>query len=378
MQQHTDNSQALEQLARTESYLAVDPGNKDLLARAVDQALDAHAIERAEAHALAALARYPGDPFFRYRHAHVLNARRQWGEAAAIYADLLSTTSDANVACSLAHCYSWLGQHQAALDTLAPFAGLPGDAVTVQVRAMHHAGVLDQAIALIDREHERLAGHAPFLAAASLVFLDSQDTARAAAFSDAALALAPASVEGQVVRATLALADADSDTAIAQFQQVLAAHPEEGRSWSGLGMASLLKRDLGNASAQLEQALKYMPGHIGTWHSLAWCKVFGGDLAGAEASFLTALELDRNFGESHGGMAVVAALRGDRTTAQAALERALRLDRNSLAARYAQLVLSGETADPDRFRALAFKFMAAHKTASGERLSDVVKRHVQS
>jgi Flp pilus assembly protein TadD len=115
-----------------------------------------------------------------------------------------------------------------------------------------------------------------------------------------------------------------------------------------------------------------MPSHIGTWHLLGWSRILGRELDGARSAFDTALGLDRNFGESHGGMAVVLALQGQREQAEAAIERALGLDRDSLAARYAQMVLSGQTEDPERFRQLARRLMQTRQGAFGRTLSDLI------
>ena len=374
----TTTNDAAAQLARTEGYLAVDPANTDLLARAIDQSLAAGEPERAARHAERALAQYPADPFFRYRQAHVMSAQQRWSEAAPLYAALLAEHADVNIAYSLANCQVWLGRHQDALDTMAPYrhdAALAGDAVTLLVRALHHTGALDQAIELALQQRARLQDHPDFLAAAALANLDQGLLDEAAAYSAAALALGTRSLEALVAKATIALVDADADAAVTAFEAIIASHPQEGRSWSGLGMASLLKRDLPQAERQLEQALKLMPRHIGTWHSLGWCKIFGGDLAGAGRAFDEALALDRNFSESHGGVAVVAALTGRPAAAREAIERALKLDRHSLAARYAQMVLSGDAADPERFSVLANKLLASHVSVRGEKLSDLVRRH---
>ena len=59
-----------------------------------------------------------------------------------------------------------------------------------------------------------------------------------------------APIEAMVVGATVALAHTDPDLAIARFGEVLERYPREGRSWSGLGMASLLKHDLPAAAVQ--------------------------------------------------------------------------------------------------------------------------------
>jgi tetratricopeptide (TPR) repeat protein len=375
---HITTEAMLEQLARTEGYLKADPENPHLLAATVDLALAAGALERAVEHSKAALLLFPDDAIFQYRWGQVLVAQRKWDEAAPLFATLLAAHHDLNLAYSLANCLFQLGRHQDAADALAGFSeqpDFPAEAATLLMRALHHAGGFDKAEALLAQHGERLAGAAPFQAAASLLLFDAGNVEQAAACSDAALAGAERPVEALVVNGSLALGRMDSGTAIERFNEVLARHPKEGRSWSGLGMTSLLRRDLAGAAVQLENAIKYMPGHIGTWHALGWCKLLGGDTAGAAGIFDSALALDRNFGESHGAVAVAAALSGRRAEAEAAIERALRLDSAGLSARYAQMVLSGQTSDPEKFQAIALRLLGGYATPFGESLAAVVARH---
>jgi tetratricopeptide (TPR) repeat protein len=269
----------------------------------------------------------------------------------------------------------------AVLATLAPFAAdpnLPAAAVTLLVRAPHHLADLDGAIALIAAHRARLLGDAAFCGAAALACLDAGQLEEAAAFGTAArtagTAQGIATIEADVALATVALAYTDPDTAITGFETVLAARPDEGRSWSGLGLANLLRRDMRAAGPQLERAVDLMPTHIGSWHALGWCRIFEGNYGAARQAFETALALDRNFAESHGGLAVVAALTGRSEEAEAAAQRALGLDRSSLAARFAKMVLAGDTLDPERFRALALRLLRGHQTPSGESLADVTLR----
>jgi Tfp pilus assembly protein PilF len=145
----------------------------------------------------------------------------------------------------------------------------------------------------------------------------------------------------------------DAARAREDFARALAVNDKDGRSWSGLGLASLLAQDFEGARKQLETAVKHMPGHIGTWHALGWCHIAGQRLDAARHCFEQALALDRNFAESHGGLAVVAAMAGDRKGAEESVERALRLDPACLSARYAQSLLSGEIRDSESFRRLA-------------------------
>jgi tetratricopeptide (TPR) repeat protein len=376
-----DHTTLSAQLANTEAYLAADPGNAPLLARAIDLCLELGDPARALPHADAASAAMPGDPFLAYRHGIVLMALREWGTARAILAPLAARERDVNLATSAATCAMMQNDAGAVLATLAPFEadpGLPGAAVILLVRAHHHSADLERALAVVSAHRERMLGDAAFCGAAALACLDAEQLDEAAAFSTAARAAAAAqggsTLEADVTSATIALAHTDPDTAAAGFETVLAAHPNEGRSWSGLGLANLLRRDLPAAGPQLEQAVQLMPGHIGSWHALGWCRIFEGDYAAARQAFETALDLDRNFAESHGGLAVVAALTGQREEAADAAQRALGLDRTSLAARYAQMVLAGDTLDPDRFRTLALRLLRGHRTPGGESLADVALR----
>lgn len=390
MQSHQNDQPGLQaQLASTESYLVQDPHNPSLLARMIDLCLDAGEPARALRHAEAAVARYPDDKFLAYRHGVALMSLLRWADALAVLAPLAATDHDVNLATSVATCQMMLGRPAEVLVTLAPYGAdpaaavaadaqpLPAAAVTLLVRAYHHLGAVDVALAVIAAQRARLSGDAAFAGAAALASLDAGllDDARAFSAAAAAASAGGATLESQVVDATIALADTDSDAAIAGFEAVLARRPDEGRSWSGLGMSNLLKRDFGKAGPQLEQAALLMPAHIGTWHALGWCRIFQHDLAAADQAFARALELDRNFGETHGAMAVVAAMRGQRDAAQAAAARAIGLDKNSLAARYAQMILAGDTLDPERFRALAMRLLRQHQTLSGESLADVVRRN---
>lgn len=380
MQAPQPNQQELaEQRDRTEGYLRVDPKNKMLLTRAIELNLALSNADVALGHAKAAVALFPDDPMVVCLQAHVLTAQRKFADAGAIYARLLKSIKDADLAFSLANCQVWQGQHQAALDTMAPYQALPdlsAGAVTLIVRALHHVGKFDHAKELIEQHRERLAAEPAFLAASALVYLDTGDVEQAAVFSNAAMALGETPIEAIVVNATLSLAQGESDAAIEQFQQALAINPNEGRSWAGMGEANLLARDLDAAKSQLERATKLMPKHIGSWASLGWCHVFSKNLPAADKAFKKALEIDRNFAETHGSIATVDAMKGEREAAEQGIERALRLDPQCMSARMAQMVLGGQAADPERFYALAMRVVGGRKNAFGTEIKDMVDRQL--
>jgi tetratricopeptide (TPR) repeat protein len=379
MHQDDKRQAALAQLERTESYLAGDPGNQHLLAGAIDQALAAGLPDRAAAHAQAAVERHPNDDFLAARLGNALLAQRRYAEAAALFDTLSARHPDPALVYGAAYARYCQGLHAEALARLQPFAdgeGLPPQGVTLLVRLLHLNGDPEQALAVALRQRARCGEDTLLLAAASLAALDSNELEQAQALADAALAGPARPTEALVTAGSLALARMDSAAADALLTEVVAARPEEGRAWSALGMASLLRRDLDAARKQLETALRFMPSHIGTWHSMGWCCLFAGDRAGARAAFEQALELDRNFGESHGGLAVVLAQAGEREEAQRSIDRALGLDPQGLAARYAQMILGGQTEDPERFRQLARRLMQSRQGAFGRSLSDLLDVYV--
>lgn len=374
-------NEAMQQLERNEGYLAADPDNLDLLARVIDLSFATGQPERAERHAEAALSHHPNDDFMQARLGSAYLAQCKWARAEALFAALLTRHADINLAYNLAYARLWQNRHAEAYAAMEPYletAALSAPMATLLVRVLHHLGEGERAIALVEAHMRDCDADAVFLAAASLVYFDAGRLEEADRLSRNAQALAmPQRLppEALVTAGSLALARMDSDVATAIFQQVLEINPAEGRSWSGLGTASLLNRDLPAAQQQLEQAVKLMPSHIGSWHLLAWSRLLDGKLDGARSAFEAALGLDRNFGESHGGLAAVLALQGRRSEAEASIALAIGLDNSGLSARYAQMILAGETDDPVRFRALAMRLVSTREGAFGQNLGDVLGRY---
>jgi tetratricopeptide (TPR) repeat protein len=373
----TGQDDVADKLGRIETYLAQDPANAELLAQAIDLSLTAGQVERAMKHADEALAYHPGDVFFLARRGNVLLAAAEWKKAVDLFSQLVQSHSDPVLEYNLAYAFFRLERYADVCALLLPLAQTADAAsVTLLLKSLHHQGDVAAAVALAEAQMSRCESDAAFLSAASLACFDGGALALARRFSDEALQRdTPAPVEALVTGGSLALADSDAQTASRYFQAVLDRVPDEGRSWSGLGTASLLLQDLDGARKYLEKAVEFMPRHIGSWHLLAWCRLFARELAGAQAAFQAALALDRNFGDSHGGLAVTQALLGHRAEAQESIDRALGLDRTSLSARYAQMILDGQTEDRDRFRALALRALAGHQGLNGESLADIARKH---
>lgn len=369
------NNDTTDKLQRMEGYLAVDPRNRDLLAGVIDLNLQVGQADRAGIHVNQALTFYPDDPFFRHRQATVLIAQNVFDAAETVLSALLQEVSNPHILYNLAYVHFRQQRFQQARDDLATLmdaTDVTGLVVTLYLRTLHHLKDVKHALEVVASHRDRLTADVEFLAVASLLYLDDGQIDMARQFSIAAQAGGAHPLEALVVSGNVALAEGDANAARDQFNLAISINPTDGRSWSGLGLSSLLKHDLENATKELERAVAYMPTHIGTLHVLGWCRILAHDLSMAAAIFDTALALDRNFGETHGGMAVIAALQGNRPLAEERIKRALGLDHHSMSARYAQMVLSGEASDPVKFRAAALKILSTRDGPLGGTLAAVL------
>lgn len=102
-----------------------------------------------------------------------------------------------------------------------------------------------------------------------------------------------------------------------------------------------------------------------------------GDLQGAEAIYRHTLDMDRNFGDSHDGLAVVQAMKGEREMAELSIKRSLDLNPESMAANYAQMVLSGAASDPARFREMSMGLLSTRRGMFGQNMAEMVNQHVR-
>jgi tetratricopeptide (TPR) repeat protein len=298
-------------------------------------------------------------------------------QAVPSLAALLKSRADAHIAFNLAYAQLTTGDTDGVRETLAPFiASGECDSMigALWIRCLHHRGELESAISFARAQEARCASDANFLGTAALAYFDGEAFEDAERASRAALALDQGSVEALIVRGSLALGRADAKQAQADFARAARHAPNEGRAASGLGMARLLAADAAGARDALRQAVELMPSHVGTWHALGWACIALQAWDDAAAVMQKALELDRNFGESHGAVAVVAAFSGRRDEARAAIDRALRLDPDGLSARYAQMVLSGEAADPEKFEQSARRVLSSRSLPGGLTVADILAR----
>ncbi|MDB5752968.1 MAG: Tetratricopeptide 2 repeat protein [Ramlibacter sp.] len=370
---------------RLAGYLRQDPHNPGLLADACDAALAAglHALAQEHMDTAASLALEP--VAWSLRRARMCIAQRRLDEAAGVL-QALQATQGAHPA--LAHDLAYVrllqGATQACRELLAPWLATDATLLEPQtleglqvlwLRATHRLQLLEEAWHWARQQLAQGRLQAAACGVASLVALDTSRFDDARMLSEYALGERPAQIEALVARAGVALADRDTARAVLLLERALQCNPEDGRTWSALGLCSLQAQQLPQAQARFERALRGLPGHVGTWHALGWCRLLQQDSAGALAAFHQALELDRNFAESHGAVGLALVLAGDQAQAEPYLELARRLDPANLTGRYARALLAGETRDVQRLLALADRLLDRPGFGRG-RLSESVRSAV--
>jgi Flp pilus assembly protein TadD len=355
---------AASRLERLAGYLKEDPGNAPLLADACEVAIACGQHARADAY-IDSARRLGLDPQeWKFRSARLAIARRELDQAAELLQQLgAGAANDPVLAHDLAHVRLLQGQFEACRSLVEPWIGddRAGELTTEQLqalqvlwlRAAHRLGSLPEALDWAKAQAAAGTLQPAARGAASLIAVDIDEFAAAGELADAALAADGWQVEALVARASVAMAGGDSVGATHLLQRALESNPDDGRTWSMLGFASLQAQNLPLAASQLERAVCTMPDHIGTWHALGWTRLLQGDRAGALAAFRQALDLDRNFAESHGALGLVLAMNGDLAEADRHLELADRLDPRNVTGRYARALRAGEAGDAAKLNALA-------------------------
>jgi Flp pilus assembly protein TadD len=366
MQYHQDKISTLSNLL---AYLRQDPANDKLRIAVFDAALAVGQFDEANFQVVHALHIRPNDVSWRDREAALLLARGDYVQAQRKFALLIDDgVNDPAIRYNLAYAVFAQGRMAEAMDLVGALlveAGETGDlAWALWLRCQHHLAHLEDGLAALSEAAAVRALPADVWGVASLMALDANRMIDAAAWSQRALKDNPAQFEALVTRATLALTEAQMETAKSLFERALQINGTDGRSWSGLAFAYLRETNFTAALEAFKKAVTYMPDHIGTWIGLGWAELFANRAEAARHTFEQALSLDRNFGESHGSLAVALARLSFPEEARSEIGIALRLDRRCLSARYAQAILSGEADDPEAFRRLSRRVLAERSAGS--------------
>ncbi|HEU4655241.1 MAG TPA: hypothetical protein VFS47_14735 [Steroidobacteraceae bacterium] len=342
----------LERLQRLVGMLKQDASNPSLRQHFFDQAARAGCSDLIVETADSLLASSPRDPWLLFQKANGEIGRREYRNALAVLSQVrelgvADPAVDSNV--GLCHfCLHEFDQARAPLERC--YAAGVRDAGTVRllITTLHHLSSMEEAVKVAGENEALARGDAALAGAYALLYLDSNDSGKAAQWAKVALDLNPKSLDGRITQATLLTARLETQKARSMLQDLIDDAPQLGRAWIGLGTLDLLAQDLASAKQRLARGLELMPSHVGSWHVLGWAQLLSGDLLAAETTFQRALEIDRNFAETHGALASLAAMRGENVKARHLIEVALRLDPQCLSARFAESVLSKNAGSPEQ------------------------------
>lgn len=349
-------AEAGDRFNRLKQYWQQDRSNRRLSIDAAQAGLEAGDPQGSMEILDVALADSPGDVELMFLLGTAYLATSQFSTAAQQF-EALCHAADAYpvVRYNLAYAHAQLRQFDMVIEALQPLSEsalheMP-DAYRLLGSAHHHLGNLDHAV----RCYRRYANASPASATAwgelAVAAFDNNDETTARIAAEQALKLDANSIGGHLSLGGLALERRHAPVAIDHFSAVIACDEHQGRAWSGLAFARMLKLDWPAAKVEFERAVREMPDHIGTWHGLAWTQLLEGNLDAAEQSLQNAMALDRNFGETHGSLAVIAALRGQAHEAERMARRASGLSPRSFSARYAKALLSSKRGASEKAQA---------------------------
>lgn len=341
-------SAAEDRLAMLLGFLESDPANHALLVDAAEAAIDARDAETATGllDRAAAVAPATGREINLAGLAALL--RKNFAAAAELFAELLATGAD-NPALRFNLAWARANEHAyeealADLDDGAAQA-LP-QAAMLRIQLLHQLGQVDAAIA-VARDYLALhPDHQGLLAAVSVVAIDVEDEALAAATAGKA----GDHPDALATRGTLALGEQRAEEAEAIFARALERNPGTARAWIGLGLAKLLTGKGAEAPADIDRGAEMFGNHLGSWVAAGWAHLLAGDAATARARFEAAVALDATFAESQGSLAVVDLLAGNTDEARRRSEIALRLDRRSYSAALVSSMLAASAGRPEDAR----------------------------
>lgn len=330
-------------LDRLLPLLDSDPSNLSLLADAAETALTEQRPEVASE----LLDRYSAIAPLPPRETNLAGLAalqtRSYGRAAAFFGDLVEAgIDDQSVRFNLAWACAMDKQFDRALelvdDELA--RALP-QAAMLQINLLHDRGEFEDAARRAREYVEIHPSYAPLMAAVSVLALDVDDEALAAACA----AKGGEHPDALTTLGTLALGDERATEALDLFDRALERNSHVPRAWVGRGLARLMTGQSPDAAADIDRGAEMFGDHLGSWIAAGWAHFVNKDLASARARFETALQLDDTFAETHGSLAVLDLLEGNVEGARERSEVALRLDRQCYSAALARSLLAAGAGD---------------------------------
>ncbi len=243
-------------------------------------------------------------------------------------------------------------------------------AALLQVQILHDRGEFETAAERAREYVELHPSYAPLMASVSVLALDVDDEALAAACA----AKGGDHPDALSTLGTLALGEERATEALDLFDRALERSQQVPRAWVGRGLARLLTGATPEAAADIDRGAEMFGDHLGSWIAAGWAHFVNKDMAAARARFETALDLDPNFAETHGSLAVLDLLEGNSESARERSEIALRLDRLCYSAALARSLLAAGAGDQETARRIYEKAIDTPVDGSGRTIGQALAR----
>jgi Tfp pilus assembly protein PilF len=353
-------------------YLDADPQNVALLADAAEAALDAREPDIAGDLLERRAGIIPPSPREFNLAGLAALQRRDFDSAAEAFTTLFDGgADDAGIRFNLAWARANQKDFAAALEVLDDASARAlAQAAMLRVQLMHELADFDGAGEAARAYVELFPDHTGLMAAVSVLALDIEDEALAAACA----AKAGDHPDALTTLGTLALGNDHAVDARAMFERALEQNPGVPRAWIGLGLARMMTGDNAAAPADLDRGAEMFGTHLGSWIAAGWGYFVNGDIPTARARFETALALDDSFAETHGSLAVLDVLAGDVEEAKHKSEIALRLDRQCYSAALARSLLAASSGDQETARRIFERAASTPIDASGRTIGQALAR----
>jgi tetratricopeptide (TPR) repeat protein len=240
----------------------------------------------------------------------------------------------------------------------------------LQVQILHELGRLGEAGERARSYVKAFPDYAPLMAAVSVLALDLEDEALAAACA----ARAPDHPDSLATMGALTLGEERPEEALALFDRALAHNVNVPRAWVGRGLSKLLAGGSDSAAEDIDRGAEMFGDHLGSWIAAGWAWFVRKDYPASRARFERALAIDDTFAEAHGSLAVLDLLEGDPDSAGKRSEIALRLDRACYSAALARSLMEAGAGDPERARRIYERAINTPVGESGRTIAQALAR----
>jgi Flp pilus assembly protein TadD len=332
-------SDSLQQVARFERYVELDPHNATLWVGYGDALHSAGLLDRAEQAFRKSAQLEPNSAIPKARLAAVEISRQNFATAERLLRELIDGGErDPALAFNLGLCLYYQRRFADAVETFEPLTATIPDARYYLVSCLHNLARLDDALDraqrfLAERSSAKLRGYT------ALVQMDSGRMQDALANARHVLAEQPDNADAAAVLSTHHLENQDIDLAQQHLNVLLSKESRNVRAWQGLALVALHRQDHEDAARLLHRARECDPENTGTISTLAWVRIAQHRFEESERVSREGLAIDRNDAELHGALATALVFQRRFDAAKQEVGLAFGLDRHCFGAAFAQSIM---------------------------------------